>query len=63
MFVVKNLFELCEHVEKSESAVYGSSTEINHQLNNFTEEGKKWYTYIHNIVLEEKQFEKRMLEQ
>ncbi len=32
MFVVKNLYDLCEHVDNSETAVYGSATEINHQV-------------------------------
>ena len=63
LFVVKNLFELCEHVEKSETAVYGSKTEISHQLSNFTEEGRKWYAYIHGIIAEERQLEQRIDEE
>lgn len=60
MFVVKNLFELCEHVEKSETARYGSKTEINHQIRNFTEEGLKWYQFIQGLVQEELQLEERI---
>ena len=62
MFVVKSLSDLCEHVDNSETAVYGSATEINHQIDNFTPRGKEWYAYIRKAVQEEQHIKERLME-
>lgn len=63
LFVVKDLFEFCSHVKKSETATYGSSTQINHRLENFTQEGRKWYAFLNKVVQEEERLEQRMEEE
>lgn len=62
LFVVKDLFEFCSHVRNSDSAVYGSNTEINHQLENFTQEGRRWYAFLNKVIQEEERMEQRMEE-
>lgn len=62
MFVVKKLDEFCDNVKNSATAVYGSSTEFNHNLNNFTEDAKRWIAYLNQIVREEEQFNRRIQE-
>ncbi len=62
MFVVKKLDEFCDHVKNSATAQYGTSTQINHSLNNFTEKAKKWINYLKQIVREEEKFNQRLQE-
>ena len=62
MFVVKDLFEFYGNVQESRTAIYGSSTEFNHSLNNFVETCRKWIDYIGRIVREEQAFERRLIE-
>ena len=62
LFVVKDLFEFFENVQESRTAVYGSSTELNHSRNNFAEASRKWIDYIGRIVREEQAFERRLIE-
>lgn len=62
LFVVKNLQEFCQNVKESATATYGSGTEINHRLGNFTQEGKKWIRFATQVVQEEAEFERRLLE-
>lgn len=60
LFIIKKLDAFCENVRKSASDVYGSSTEINHDARNFTEEGRRWIRLISKIVREEKEFQQRL---
>lgn len=60
LFIIKKLDVFCENVRKSASDVYGSSTEINHDARNFTEEGRRWIRLISKIVREEKEFQQRL---
>lgn len=62
LFVIKKLDEFCENVKASVTATYGSKTQINHSLENFTEQGKKWIRYIGRIVREEEEFLERLQE-
>ncbi|MCH5341258.1 MAG: SNF2 helicase associated domain-containing protein [Acetatifactor sp.] len=62
MFVVKNLFEFYGNVQESRTTVYGSNTEINHNLKNFAHPCRKWIDYIGRIVREEQAFERRLIE-
>ena len=62
LFVVKDLFAFCHEVRESGSSIYGSGTMINHRLDNFTEEGKRWIEYIERIVREEQNFNRRLME-
>lgn len=41
---------------------YGTSLELNHRLENFTEKGRQWIAFIRNLVLEEGEFENRLME-
>ena len=62
LFVIKDLFEFYQNVQESKTACYGSSTGINHHINNFTETSRKWIDFIGRIVKEELAFERRMIE-
>ncbi len=62
LFVIKDLFEFYQNVQDSKTASYGSSTSINHNQNNFTEESRRWIDFIGRIVKEELAFERRMIE-
>ncbi len=62
LFVVKDLFEFCRMVRESETGTYGSSTQINHQLNHFTKRSREWYRFISKVVREEEEMERRMEE-
>ena len=62
LFVIKDLFEFYHNVQESKTASYGSSTSLNHSINNFTEKSRQWIDYIGRITKEETSFEKRMIE-
>lgn len=62
LFVVKKLDEFCQNVKDSVTEIYGTSTQISHSLENFTEQGRVWIHFINQIVREEKEFQQRMLE-
>lgn len=62
MYVVKKLDEFCRHVKNSETALYGTTTQINHSPDNFTEEGKDWIRFINQIVREEQEFTQRLID-
>ena len=42
MFIVKKLDDFCRQVHAGETVQYGTSTQISHKLQDFTEEGRKW---------------------
>ena len=62
LFVVKDLFQFYQNVRNSMTDIYGTSTSLNHHIDNFTEQGKQWISFIGNIVQEEKEFEYRLIE-
>lgn len=62
LFVVKKLDDFCRNVKNSAIDTYGSNTQIAHNIDNFTEEGKGWIRFINRIVYEEEAFQQRLLE-
>lgn len=62
LFVIKKLDVFCENVRTSATDTYGTSTQINHKISNFTERGKSWIRFINRIVREEKEFQQRLEE-
>lgn len=62
LYVIKDLFEFNEQVQNSETAIYGTNTRMNHKLSNFTARGQEWAGYIHRIVEEELEMERRLCE-
>ncbi len=62
MFVVKDLFEFYQNVQESRIGAYGTNTNFNHNIGNFTAQCRKWIDYIGRIVKEEQAFERRMIE-
>ncbi len=62
MYVVKNLEEFANAVESCTNLTYGKDTEINHQPDNFTQESRKWITYINRAMDEERIIHKRVSE-
>ena len=53
MFVVKKLDEFCQQVRDGETVKYGSSAQISHKMQDFTEKSRKWIRFIDQIVREE----------
>lgn len=62
LFVVKRLDDFCRNVRVGATDVYGSNTELNHSMDNFTPEGKSWIRFIERIVQEEEAFSRRLWE-
>ena len=62
LFVIKKLDVFCENVKNSATDVYGTSTEINHSIQNFSERGKGWIRFINRIVREEEEFQTHLRE-
>ena len=60
MFVVKKLDEFCANVKNSATEVYGSGTEINHSISNFTPESREWISFLGKMMLEEEAVEERL---
>ena len=60
LFIIKKLDVFCDNVKKSANDVYGSNTEFNHDVRNFTDEGRRWIRLINKIVREEKEFQQRL---
>jgi len=62
LFVVKDLFEFCNLVRNGETGTYGSSTQINHSLRNFTERSLEWYHFLNKVIREEEEMDRRLEE-
>lgn len=60
MFVVKDLAELTDAVENRETLLYGKDTYINHQMDNFTQESRRWLSFISKAVEEERMIDARI---
>ncbi len=60
LFVIKKLDVFCDNVRNSLNDTYGTSTELNHDPANFTEEGRRWILFMNKIVREEIKFQERM---
>ncbi|MDO4293042.1 MAG: DEAD/DEAH box helicase [Eubacteriales bacterium] len=61
-FVVKDLSEFIRLIDNSETAVYGNSTEVNHQPENFDGRAREWIDYIRRVVQEERRLAERLEE-
>lgn len=62
LFVIKKLDVFCENVRTSAMDTYGSNTELNHDISNFTDRGKGWIHFINRVVREEREFLQRLAE-
>lgn len=62
LFIVKKLDEFCRNVKESATDTYGTKTQFNHDIGNFTDEGRRWIRFINRIVREEKEFQQRLLD-
>ena len=62
LFVIKKLDKFCRNVKDCATDIYGSNTKINHSLENFTGKGKKWFHFISQVVREEEEFQRRLIE-
>ncbi|MEE1038003.1 MAG: SNF2 helicase associated domain-containing protein [Eubacterium sp.] len=60
MFVVKDLAEFTDAVESRETLLYGKDTYINHQMDNFTQESRRWISFISKAVEEERMIDARI---
>lgn len=62
LLLVKDLFEFDENVRNSAMGIYGSDMRLNHRLENFTEQGRRWIEFIGSVVREEREFDNRLVE-
>ncbi len=62
LFVIKNLTKFAEHVRNGENAKYGSSTVLNHHIENFTAESRVYVEYILEIVAGQTEFASHLYE-
>ena len=61
-FVIKDLVYFAQNVKKSASETYGSNTVINHGIQNFKPQAKKWIRFILDAVEEEEKIQQRISE-
>lgn len=61
LFIVKKLDDFCKNVRESATETYGANTEINHNIDHFTEKGKGWIRFVNMIVREEEEFLQRLM--
>lgn len=62
-YVIKDLQEFYWNVKNSAMDTYGTTgTQISHHIDNFTEQGKRWISFIGGTVQEEQRFEERLIE-
>lgn len=61
LFIVKKLDDFCKNVKESATETYGANTQINHNIDHFTETGKGWVRFINRIVREEEEFLQRLM--
>lgn len=61
LFIVKKLDDFCKNVKESATETYGANTQINHNIDHFTEKGKGWIRFVNMIVREEEEFLQRLL--
>lgn len=61
LFVVKDLSLFCRQVKNAETGTYGKNTVIRHRLQDFTEQGKKWFHFLDSMIQEENQLEEKLL--
>lgn len=62
LFIVKKLDEFIRNVKDSATGTYGARTQFNHDIGNFTQEGRGWVRFISQIVREENEFQQRLLD-
>ncbi len=62
LFVVKDLIHFAKLVQRSETEAYGSNTNINHGIQNFTASSRKWVEFIQDCVAEEDRLKKTLQE-
>ena len=60
LYVIKDLIDFCRQVRNSESVTYGTSTRLNHNINNFTPKARQWYEFISKVVQEEEDLLNRL---
>lgn len=59
-YVIKDIAEFCEKVRNSEKMLFGSSTELNLNISNFTEKARHWYDFMNQVMQEEEELIQRI---
>ena len=62
LFVIKKLDVFCKNVKTNATDLYGTNTQLNHNPDNFTKQGRDWIRFINRIVQEEERYRQRLLE-
>lgn len=60
LFVIKKLDVFCENVRHGATGTYGANTQIHHDRERFSEEGRGWIRFIMRIVTDEAEFSQRL---
>ena len=59
-YVIKDIAEFCEKVRNSEKMLFGSSTELNLNISNFTAKARQWYDFMNQVMQEEEELIQRI---
>ena len=62
LFVIKDLIEFCAQVRGSETVQYGTSTQLNQNINNFAPRARQWYEFVSKVIQEEEDIINRISE-
>ena len=61
-YVVKNLVQFCKNVEEGNTDIYGSSYEVNHNIDNFDAHARKWIGFLQQMMKDEEKSMERISE-
>lgn len=61
LFVIKNMTEFSQMVQTGANGKYGTTTVLNHAMENFSEESKRYVSYIRMVVAEEIEYADHLL--
>ena len=61
-YVVKNLVQFCKNVEEGDTGIYGSSYEVNHNIDNFDANARKWIGFLQQMMWDEEKSMERISE-
>ncbi|MDE6365787.1 MAG: SNF2 helicase associated domain-containing protein [Lachnospiraceae bacterium] len=62
LFVIKDLIEFCSQVQNSETVKYGTNTQLNQNINNFSVRSRQWYEFLNKVIQEEEDLINRISE-
>lgn len=61
-YVVKNLVQFCENIQEGNVDTYGSGYEVNHNIDNFDDNARKWIGFLQQMMRDEEKSMERIAE-